>query len=134
METENATSAIRISWFASAKGGTASTPPQGASAKEWEDHMARYILLMNWTDQGVKNVRESPARLDGAKALAKKMGCEIREFYLTTGVNDMVSIIEAPDDATLAKLNLTLAMGGNVRTTTLKAFPEDAYRKIISGL
>ena len=96
--------------------------------------MARYILLMNWTDQGVKNVRESPTRLDGAKALAKKMGCEIREFYMTTGINDMVTILEAPDDATLAKFNLTLAMGGNVRTTTLKAFPEDAYRKIIGGL
>ena len=96
--------------------------------------MARYILLMNWTDQGVKNVRESPTRLDGAKTLAKKMGCEIREFYLTTGVNDMVTILEAPDDATLAKFNLTLAMGGNVRTTTLKAFPEDAYRKIIGSL
>ena len=53
---------------------------------------------------------------------------------MTTGVNDMVTIVEAPDDATLAKFNLTLAMGGNVRTTTLKAFPEDAYRKIIASL
>jgi uncharacterized protein with GYD domain len=96
--------------------------------------MARYILLVNWTDQGVKNVRESPARLDGAKTLAKKIGCEIREFYMTIGAYDMVVILDAPDDDTAAKFNLTLAMGGNVRTTTLKAFPEDAYRKIVSGL
>jgi uncharacterized protein with GYD domain len=96
--------------------------------------MARYIELLNWTDQGVKNVKESPKRLDAARQLAKKMGCEVREFYMTTGACDMVVIVDAPDDEAVAKFNLTLAMGGNVRTTTLKAFPEDAYRKIIGGL
>ena len=96
--------------------------------------MARYILLMNWTDQGVKNVKDSANRLDAAKALAKKMGCEMREFYMTVGAYDMVVIAEAPNDETFAKFSLNLAMGGNIRTTTLKAFPEDAYRKIIGGL
>jgi uncharacterized protein with GYD domain len=96
--------------------------------------MARYIELLNWTDQGVKNVKDSPKRLDAARQLAKKMGCEVREFYMTTGACDMVVIVDAPDDEAVAKFNLTLAMGGNVRTTTLKAFPEDAYRKIIGGL
>ena len=52
--------------------------------------MARYIVLANWTDQGVKNVKDSANRLDAAKALAKKMGCEIREFYMTIGAYDMV--------------------------------------------
>ncbi len=66
--------------------------------------MARYILLMNWTDQGVKNVRESPGRLDAGRALAKKMGCELREFYMTAGTSDMVAIVEAPDDATLGEI------------------------------
>lgn len=96
--------------------------------------MARYIELLNWTDQGVKNVKDSPKRLDAARALAKKMGCEIREFYMTTGACDMVVIVDAPDDDAVAKFNLTLAMGGNVRTTTLKAFTEDSYRKIIGAL
>jgi uncharacterized protein with GYD domain len=96
--------------------------------------MARYIELLSWTDQGVKTVKESPARLDAGRALGKKMGVEIREFYLTTGACDMVIIADAPDDETMAKFNLTLAMGGNVRTTTLKAFTEDAYRKIVAGL
>ena len=96
--------------------------------------MARYIQLLNWTDQGVKNVKDSANRLDAAKALAKKMGCEIREFYMTVGTYDMVVTAEAPNDETFAKFALTLAMGGNIRTTTLKAFPEDAYRKIIGGL
>ncbi len=96
--------------------------------------MARYIQLLNWTDQGVKSVRESPKRLDAARDLAKKMGCEIREFYMTIGASDMVVIADAPDDETMAKFTLMLGMGGNVRTTTMKAFSEDAYRKIIGGL
>lgn len=96
--------------------------------------MARYIMLLNWTDQGIKSVKESPKRLDAARDLAKKMGCEIRDFYMTTGTYDMVTVAEAPDDDALAKLILTLGMAGNIRTTTLKAFPEDAYRKIIGAL
>ena len=96
--------------------------------------MAKFIELLNWTDLGVKNVKDSAKRLDAARDLGKKMGVEIREFYLTTGACDMVIIADAPDDETMAKFNLTLAMGGNVRTTTLKAFPEDVYRKIISSL
>lgn len=96
--------------------------------------MARYIQLLNWTDQGVKSVKDSPKRLDGARELGKKMGVEIREFYLTTGACDMVVIAEARDDETMAKFGLTLAMGGNVRTTTLKAFTEEAYRTIIAAI
>ncbi len=96
--------------------------------------MARYIELLNWTEQGVKNIKDSPKRLDAARELAKKMGCEIRDMYMTMGAWDMVVIVEAPNDETIAKFNLTLAMGGNVRTTTLKAFPEDVYRKVLTGL
>jgi len=96
--------------------------------------MARYIQLLNWTDQGVRNVKDSPKRLDAAREMGKKTGVEIREFYLTTGACDMVVMVEARDDETMAKFGLTMGMGGNVRTTTLKAFPEDAYRKIIAGL
>jgi uncharacterized protein with GYD domain len=96
--------------------------------------MARYILLLNWTDQGVKTLRESPKRLDAGRELAKKLGGEIRDFYLTTGACDMVAIADAPDDETMVKINLSLAMGGNVRTTTLKAFSEDIYRKIVGSL
>ena len=96
--------------------------------------MAKYIILTSWTDQGVKNVKDSPARLDAARALAKKMGCTLGDFYMTAGATDMVILAEAPDDETLAKFNLTLAMGGNVRTTTMKAFSEAEYRKIIGGL
>jgi uncharacterized protein with GYD domain len=96
--------------------------------------MAHYILLTNWTEQGVKGVKDSPKRLDAARALAKKMGCEMRDFYMTMGKYDMVAMVEAPDDAAMAKFGLTLASSGNIRTTTLKAFSEADYRKITGAL
>lgn len=96
--------------------------------------MAKYIVLTNWTDQGIKNVAESPKRLDAAKALAKSMGCEFKKFFMTVGAYDMVVVFEAPNDDAMAKFALMLAKGGNVRTTTLKAFSEDAYRTIVSAL
>jgi len=96
--------------------------------------MAKYIALINWTEQGIKNVKDAPKRVDGVRALAKKNGCEMQELYMTVGIYDMVSIIEAPNDEAAAKLLLTIGSAGNVRTTTLKAFPEDAFRKIIGSL
>lgn len=96
--------------------------------------MTTYILLINWTEQGVKNVRDSPKRLDAAKKALGEMGGNFKEFYLTMGDHDMVAVCEAPDDAVLARFALTLGQGGNVRTRTLKAFPEAAYREIIHSL
>ena len=96
--------------------------------------MARYILLTNWTEQGIKNVKDSPKRLDAAKALAKKLNGEVRKFYMTTGAHDMIMVVELPTDEAAAKFALTLGSGGNVRTTTLKAFSEESYRAIIGAL
>ena len=96
--------------------------------------MATYILLMNWTDQGIKTVKDSPKRLDAARAIAKKGGCELRDFYMTIGKHDMIAVLEAPDDEAAAKFVLNAAAAGNIRTTTLKAFPEDAYRKVLAAL
>ncbi|MER8562881.1 GYD domain-containing protein [Mesorhizobium sp. M0578] len=96
--------------------------------------MTTYIVLINWTEQGAKNVRESPKRLDAAKKMLGDMGGSFKAFYLTMGDCDMVAVLEAPDDAVLARFSLLLATAGNVRTRTLKAFPEDAYREIITSL
>ncbi len=96
--------------------------------------MAKYIQLLNWTDQGIKSVKDSPKRLDAAREAAKKIGCTIHKFYMTAGVHDMVVIVEAPDDETMAKFTLMLGMGGNLRSTTMKAFSEDSYRKIVGSL
>jgi uncharacterized protein with GYD domain len=96
--------------------------------------MTTYVMLINWTEQGIKSVRESPTRLDAARKLLADMGGSFKDFYLTMGEYDMVVIGEASDDAVMARFALSLGMKGNVRTRTLKAFPEAAYREIINSL
>ncbi|MBB5573275.1 MULTISPECIES: GYD domain-containing protein [Rhizobium] len=96
--------------------------------------MTTYIVLLNWTDQGVRSVKESPRRLDAAKKQLQDMGGSFKQFFLTMGDHDMVAVCEAPDDAVMARFALTLGMGGNVRSRTLKAFPEAAYREIMASL
>jgi uncharacterized protein with GYD domain len=96
--------------------------------------MATYIMLANLTDAGAKNVKESPRRLDTAKRLLKDMGGDFKSFFLTMGEYDFVGIYEAPDDAIAARFTLQLGSLGNVRTKTLKVFPEAAYREIVTSL
>jgi uncharacterized protein with GYD domain len=96
--------------------------------------MSTYVMLIKWTEQGMRQVRDSPKRLDTAKNALKEMGGEFKAFYMTMGEYDLIGIYEAPDDAIAARFTLILGMLGNVRTTTLKAFPERAYREIINSL
>ncbi len=96
--------------------------------------MAKYIMLANWTDQGIQNVKGSPGRLDAARATARQFGAEITDFYMTMGAYDMVVTVEAPSDDVIAKFVLALGSVGNVRSTTLKAFSESEYREIIGSL
>ncbi len=96
--------------------------------------MTTYIMLANWTDQGARSVKDSPRRLDAAKQALEDMGGDFKSFYLTMGDYDMVGVYEAPDDAVAARFALQVGQLGNVRTRTLKAFPEAAYREIIASL
>ena len=96
--------------------------------------MPTYVSLINYTDQGIRNIKDSPKRLDAAKKLLKDMGGELKAVYLTMGSYDLVTVAEAPSDETVAKFVLTLASAGNVRTVTMKAFPEAEYRKLVSTL
>jgi uncharacterized protein with GYD domain len=96
--------------------------------------MSTHIMLCNWTDQGIRDVKDSPDRLDAARQLCRQHGAEMTEFYMTMGAYDMVVIIDAPNDEEFAKLAISIAKGGNIRTTTLKAFGEDQYRKIIESV
>jgi len=93
-----------------------------------------YVMLANWTDQGAQKVKESPRRLDTAKRALVDMGGEFRGLYMTMGDYDLIAIYEAPDDAVAARFTLLLGMQGAVRTKTLKAFPEAAYREIVASL
>jgi uncharacterized protein with GYD domain len=96
--------------------------------------MTTYIMLGKWTEQGIRSVRDSAKRLDAAKKMLKDMGGEIKSFHLTMGDYDFVMNYEAPDDAVAARYTLQLGMLGNVRSRTMKAFPEAAYRELISSL
>ncbi len=96
--------------------------------------MTTYVMLANWTEQGMRQVKDSPKRLDKAKEALKQMGGEFKAFYMTMGHYDLIAVYDAPDDAISARFSLILGMLGNVRTITLKAFPERAYREIISSL
>ncbi len=96
--------------------------------------MTTYIMLANRTDQGIRKVKESPQRLDAAKAALQDMGGELKAFFLTMGDYDMVVVYEAPDDAVAARFTLQVGQLGNIRSRTLKAFPEAAFREIIASL
>jgi uncharacterized protein with GYD domain len=93
-----------------------------------------YVMLANWTDQGARQVKDSPRRLDAAKKALVEMGGEFKTIYMTMGDYDLIVVYEAPDDAVAARFTLLLGQMGSVRTRTLKAFPEAAYREIINSL
>lgn len=96
--------------------------------------MATYIVLLNYTQQGIGNIKESPARLDAAEKMAQALGVEIKEFYLAMGQYDAVVIAEASSDEAMAKFALATGRLGNVRTQTLRAFSEDEFRQIVAAL
>ena len=96
--------------------------------------MATYLMLVKYTQKGIENIKQSPARLDEAKKASKAVGAQIKEFYLVMGRYDIVIVLEALDAETVAKWALSLSSKGNVTTETLRAFTENEYRKIISAL
>lgn len=96
--------------------------------------MSTYIALIRYTQQGMQNIKDSPARLDAAKKAFRAMGGELKQWYLTLGQYDAVAITEVPDNETIAKLALTIEALGSVHIESLHAFPEDEYRKIIAAL
>lgn len=96
--------------------------------------MTTYIMLMNWTEQVMRNLKESPRRLDAAKKALRDMGGDFKAFYMTMGDYDTVAVYEAPDDAVAARFTMQLGRMGNVRTRTMKAFPEAAYREMMATL
>lgn len=96
--------------------------------------MPTYVVLMNWTDQGVKTARETVQRRDRADALAQKHGASIEEVYWTVGPYDLVTVVEAPDDESATAMLLELGTAGNLRTTTLRAYDRDEMSGIIQRL
>ena len=84
--------------------------------------MATYIVLANFTEQGIKNVVDTPKRSEAVKAMAQKLGVTLKDIYWTLGSYDIVATFEAPDDVAMTALGLSIGKLGNVRTQTLRAF------------
>ncbi|MBK6971789.1 MAG: GYD domain-containing protein [Sterolibacteriaceae bacterium] len=95
--------------------------------------MATFISLVSFTDQGIRNVKDSPDRFDAVRAMAEKMGVTVKGGYYTLGDYDMVLIVEGPEEAAMAMLMKVGSMG-NVRLRSLRAFSPDEMRQILSKM
>jgi len=95
--------------------------------------MATFIGLVNFTDQGIRNVKDSPDRYEAFRAMAEKVGVTLKGVYYTVGHYDMVLIMEGSDEAAVTAI-LKVGSLGNVRTETLRGFSLEEMRKIVSKL
>jgi uncharacterized protein with GYD domain len=96
--------------------------------------MPTFILSLNWTDQGIRSVKDAPKRAQAARELAQKVGVEIKDVYLTSGDDDLLVIVDTPNGDNVAKFALALSSQGNVRTRTARAWPQAEFQKLISEL
>jgi uncharacterized protein with GYD domain len=97
-----------------------------------ERAMPRFIVLATYTDQGIREIKGTPARAQAFREAAKKMGIEVTDFYWTLGRYDMVTVLEAPDVESVTALALSIGKLGNVRTETLPAFDRPAMDRIMT--
>ena len=96
--------------------------------------MAAYIMVGNYTKQGMDKIRGAPARIDTAREVVASLGGQLQCWYLTMGRYDFVAIIEAPNDEVMARLALAIGSHGNITTETLRAFNEQEFLQIVSEL
>ncbi|KJK10898.1 GYD family protein [Burkholderiaceae bacterium 16] len=96
--------------------------------------MATFVALLNFTDQGIRTVKDTTKRAAAVRELAKKNGIDMKDIYWTLGQYDLVVTFTAPDDATMTAFGLSLGMAGNVRTQTLRAFSSDEMNDILSKM
>jgi uncharacterized protein with GYD domain len=96
--------------------------------------MPMFVCSLSWTDQGIRTVKDSPKRAAASRELAKKMGVDVKEIYLTSGSDDLLVIVDTPNGDNVAKWALALSSLGFVRTRTARAWPEAEFMKLISEL
>ena len=94
--------------------------------------MASYVVLANFSDQGIKSVKETVERADAFRHMAEKVGASVKSIHYTLGSRDIVAIIEAPDDETATALALSVGSRGNVRSETLRAFSLSEMKGILA--
>ena len=96
--------------------------------------MPTFILSLNWTEQGIRSVKDSPKRAQAARDLGKKLGVEIKQVFLTSGESDLLLVVDAADGDSIAKFALTLGSQGNVCTRTARAWSEVEFQKLLAEL
>jgi uncharacterized protein with GYD domain len=96
--------------------------------------MPTYIVLTHFTEQGIRNVKETTKRAQAFREMAKKLGITVKELYWTLGEYDSAAIVEAPDEASVTALGLSAGVQGNIRTKTIRAFTSDEMTKILSRM
>jgi uncharacterized protein with GYD domain len=96
--------------------------------------MPRYVLLVDWTEQGVQAVDHTVDRLEDGRKVGETFGCEIEHVWWTQGSHDMVSVVHAPDEQAMVAYTLAVARLGNFRTTTLRAWSAAEMREIVGRL
>lgn len=93
--------------------------------------MVTYVVLATFTDQGVKNAKDSPKRAEAFKQMAKTFEVDVKDVFWTQGRYDIVTVVEAPDELSAMALNLSLSALGNIRTESLRAFSSADMMKIV---
>src|SRR5919198_1105501 len=93
--------------------------------------MARYVVLIDWTEQGVANFKDSVDRYEAAQAQFQQLGVSFQDVYWTLGQHDIVGVVEAPDDESLAAALRQRGAGGNPRTKTVRAFSQEGVGGVI---
>ncbi len=96
--------------------------------------MPTFILSLNWTEQGIRTVKDAPKRSAAARKLAKKLSIDIKQIYVTSGASDLLVIVESPSGDNVAKFALATSALGNVRTSTARAWTEAEFQQILSEL
>jgi len=94
--------------------------------------MSTYVVLIDWTQQGVENFKNTVDRYEAARSQFEEIGVRFKDIYWTLGSHDIVSIVDAPDSETLAAALLRLGSQGNLRTTTLRALSAEEMRGVIA--
>jgi uncharacterized protein with GYD domain len=94
--------------------------------------MPSYVTLINWTDQGVRNYKDTVDRYEAVAKAGEGSGVKFTDIYWTIGPYDIVAVVDAPDDEALAAMLLSAAAQGNIRTTSMRAFREDEIKGVIA--
>jgi uncharacterized protein with GYD domain len=89
-----------------------------------------FVVLLNWTEKGIKNYKDSPSRADAFAGVMEKLGGKLKETYWTLGPYDVVGVVEAPDEESVTAAMLELGSRGNTRSTTMRAYTRSEFEGV----